>query len=120
MLGFFDAFKAALDGNQMQHENGGKWYHVEITKSGAWLVDKNGVSSWPEDLIEGMWRIRKKVKEEKETILWGVCDDDGTTNFFLNEPVKADGEWIDNNNDDNFFPKDKPQKFKLVPVDEEF
>jgi len=67
----------------------------------------------------------------KSVYMWGVCDADGTSWLFTDKPVKWKDETWDNVdqadyseesscplNENNLFPKDKPQKFELVQVEE--
>ena len=64
--------------------------------------------------------------------MWGVCDPDGTSCLFTHKPIKWDDHGWDNVdqsdyseesscplNENNLFPKDKPQKFRLVLVQDE-
>jgi len=65
--------------------------------------------------------------EPKEIYVWGACDDDGNSWLFDKKPEKGALLWEHPSGhaiyamqfqENNLFPKDKPQKFKLAPVDE--
>jgi hypothetical protein len=66
-------------------------------------------------------------EKAKEVFVWGVCEKDGRSCLYSESPYKLrEGVWETPECDffvftdqDNLFPKDKPQKFKLVPVEEE-
>jgi hypothetical protein len=64
----------------------------------------------------------------KEIILYGICDINGTSFLHSCFPVQSLSplrwESIDTDtvlilDKDNLFPKDKPRKFKLVPVEDD-
>ena len=63
-----------------------------------------------------IWEIEPEV-----IYIWGVRDDDGSANIFKGEPIKKEGKWWENTSGGVYkiFPKDKPQKYKLIPVEED-
>lgn len=84
---------------------------------------KNTVK-WPtiEQQKEQKWEIAPE-----EIYLYGACDDDGESCLYLNKPSKKDIVWdftsdheeeIITLSQNNLFLKNKPQKFKLVLVED--
>jgi len=57
-----------------------------------------------------------------EYFVWGACDEDGKNYLYQKKPIEdTHGDWDTDGhfwNTDMEFPSDKPQKFKLVPVEE--
>jgi len=120
----------------------GKW--VKACKSHRWqrlredgLWDMYPPAKVPEGCVEHECIINEKEGEPKpmsphfmrqdnwevrpdDIHVWGVCDSDGISCIFEAEPVKNGGRWQDMVSEvgKNLFSKDKPQKFKLVPVEE--
>lgn len=80
---------------------------------------------WPtlEQQKEKTWEV--EPEKPKEICVYGVCDKDGSSRI-MHTPTRklADNWWAENGGygifltEDNLFPKDKPQKFKLVPADQ--
>lgn len=130
LFDFDIAFAAARRGDLIAPEGSEDWstYEVDLEEGAAYFAKQAPARGcwWPNKTqIEGKWRI--KPKEEKEIFVWGVCDSDGESYIFENKPSRhASGTWDVGINDQNIieiyapnlFPKDKPQKFKLVPVDD--
>jgi len=59
----------------------------------------------------------------EKIIVYGVCDDNGDSWIFIEEPFKEDEAWICGEFDSelnlpvkNLFPKDKPIKFELKEI----
>lgn len=93
--------------------------------SRAFLQSRGGACWWPtlEEQKKKAWEV-----EPVEIIVWGACEDDGASFLHGGFPYRHEGGWICNDieggltpilNQKNLFPKDKPQKYKLVPVDDE-
>jgi hypothetical protein len=67
---------------------------------------------------------RRKMKLE-DYVFYGACDKNGASWLYHDKPVKSDcrAEWFGDVprmlNEENLFPKDKPVKLKLVPVESE-
>ena len=85
------------------------------------LEDTNGTFiSWPPTAYqkEIIWEI-----EDEPIYVWGKCDDDNVSLIFTDskaEIPKSDSEYDDIAfcEKEGLFPKDKPQKFRLVPVED--
>jgi hypothetical protein len=93
----------------------------------AYLVDGGGATWWPtaEQQKEKAWEV-----EPEEVYFYGVCDDNGESWLHVEEPQKDQGigKWVvirteinipaKSDLPKNLFPKDKPQKYKLVAVED--
>lgn len=133
LFDFDIAFAAARRGDLIAPEGSDRWsaydtwLHISMLPGqneketlSAILLDEKESRWWPSpEQIAGKWRIKPKEEpEEKEIIVWGICDNDGECNMFLSPDVVKNsiGRWLlDGDEPLNLFPKDKPQKFKLVP-----
>jgi hypothetical protein len=132
LVDFKDAFDAAMEGAEISPETAPDWFtycrvqnneHVYAT-----LLHPSGSEWFPSDeLRKGKWRIREKQEEEKEIFVYCACNSDGKSYAFQCDPqnLADDGSFIWDNGDspihfdrNNLFPKDKPQKCKLVPVED--
>jgi len=103
------------------------WYslvYIDNKDKTPLLMRDDNTCWWPDTKLREsrIWEI------ETETIyVWGVCGASDASLLFDEEPKKVVGNgWLYENDvsvvrlmTDNLFPKDKPQKFRLVPVDDE-
>jgi len=91
------------------------------------LLAGNGTLKWVPtngQLSEKMWSV--ETKETGKIFVWGGCSDCGRSQVLTSKPEKdGNGLWWSEIggfgielSEKNLFPKDKPQKFLLVPVDE--
>ncbi len=85
------------------------------------LINKHGaVLDWPtlKEQKAEIWEI-----EEEPIYVWGACDNNGHSFYFNCQPERdRSGIWQSDTGlllEDNLFSKDKPQKYKLVPVEDE-
>jgi hypothetical protein len=123
-LDFFDALRIVAGTKRKLRYKDGKWYCCK-TKSiyGGLYIPLEGNSDlslfewWPtpEQQKEKAWEVEPKEPEKsKEICVWGTCDKDGRSRI-MHTPDGSYGIFL---TEDNLFPKDKPQKFKLVPADQ--
>lgn len=126
---FFEAL-AIVAGTDMKFSESGAgscWmtYNVETGQ----LEDEEGNKiAWPylERQKEKNW-----IVEPSPIFVWGVCDADGNSSVFRNKPKLTKNidypgsSWVEPDSGGtalcgmrDLFPKDKPQKFKLVPVED--
>ncbi len=105
-----------------------------ITKTPEGQYEKEDKFRIPPEIFERIPEWFEKIEEDqkpekpKEIFLWGVCNNDGRSHLFEGEPEKSNirlGEWFYMGMaymmklPNNLFPKDKPVKFKLTPVEEQ-
>lgn len=95
-----------------------KWHkddeYVRLSRFGKWFDQKGCEIEINRACFKNnTWFLKPSI------YVWGVCDDNGVSIIFEDKPERIGGEWENEKNDidPNLFPKDKPQKFKLVPVD---
>jgi hypothetical protein len=130
LVDFKEAFAAALDRKEIAPEDSEFYSHlVQKTAYGAVFVSAQK-EWWPTpEQRKGKWRVKPEEVEEEDVFVWGVCDqDDGSSKVFAVSPNCSGGVWHDPDNvsdkmsadfeERNLFPKDKPQKYKLVKVDD--
>lgn len=136
-------FKAMVHDYEIRLEGKGMWSkynHVDKENRDIWFYQENGLY-WRNrpHLMESKWEIRpisrsglKDILEKQkpqDIFVWGACDKNGSSWIFDVKPnlLKEDGIWLDSVraytsakklNRVNLFPEDKPQKFKLVPVED--
>ncbi len=86
---------------------------------------KDNINSgwWPQivDQTAEMWEI-----EPEPIYVWGACDSDNLCFLHSDKPeLNDDGDWSADKGselhfkENNIFPKNKPQKYKLEPVEDE-
>jgi hypothetical protein len=78
----------------------------------------------PEQAKKKVWEVEPEKPED--IFIWGVCQENGNSVLFSKPPCKTNVGWTllsdifpGKSLPKNIFPTDKPQKFKLVPVEEE-
>lgn len=139
LVDFPEAFVAALEGKKIDIYPGENWsrYVGQFLRDShggrAALVDQNDKYWWPtSEQIKGKWWIETvEQKKEPEVFVWGFCAGPHNSSFLMTKYPCDDitsGDWQDHIGDDGsnilelyserLFPKDKPQKFKLVPVED--
>jgi len=123
---FLEALEKVKDTTQRIRPQGGRW-SSQWNKVGnddgrPFLKTEAGYKWWPslEDQKAEIWEV-----EPEEIYVWGVCDNDGKSYIYKNKPRKTETIWEETRLDNliglasnNLFPTDKPQKFKLVPVED--
>ena len=135
LVDFDEAFKAVRKGDQISLESSNNWSgyrRIEFKSgcsNGTFFIIKDSLEWWPtEEQMKGKWKIKPKVDEKKDVFVWGACDGDGDSYLYKEKPIYDATlySWKEEIGDDNMiefekgnlFPKDKPQKYKVVPVDE--
>lgn len=99
---------------------------MRMKRSGMWDIDDEHS---PETVLKkeaylvNTWEVKPQ-----EIYVWGVCHKSGKSEIYSKEPVHGSprdwvsdqaSEWLEFGGEKNLFPKDRPQKFKLIPVNEE-
>lgn len=135
-MNYSEILPDVLAGKWVREKEDRPW--VRMTENGNWVTDNphlikrddvglgksNSDSGIPTTIGREVfnldtWEVKKEI-----IYIWGACDEDGTPYIYPGKPIKKDGrEWEFDDaliikSNDNLFPKNKPQKYKLVPVDE--
>jgi len=121
-------FLAALDkivGTERKIKNvdkGNFWFTYDAENNRLLNAEGSKKISWPsiETQQAKIWEV-----EEVPIYVWGVCDNNGDSWIYDSKPIKVGVIWEDDDGytstrleDSDLFPKNKPQKFKLVPVED--
>ena len=112
---FKEALEAAQKGKLISTGANDRW----AKKVGDyWHDEKGNQINWiPEVYISDTWRVRKE-----DIYIWASCDSDGLSVISSKEDdvtlIFGEHRRPCSNLENNLFPKDKPQKYKLVPVEE--
>lgn len=104
----------------------GKQVYLSAGRPGINIVraTPEQILSWVKSEINGQVKI--EPEEVEEVFFWGVSQPSGVSGLFCKEPRKDScGNWVSTSDvypspkliPDNTFPKDSPQKYRLVPVD---
>jgi len=116
---FFEALAIVVGTKRRIKTPGSLWfyYHNGNRRLDTIITDECGPCWWPsiEEQKAQIWEI-----EPEMIYVWGACDEDGYGSIYKNKPIKTGDDWFGSGTDDhlkNMFPKDKPQKFKLVLVE---
>jgi len=119
LMDFYDASRIVAGTEKKARFRGGSLltlnpFEKPFTDKGAYI------DFTAEEREEKSWSV-----EPGKIIVYGVCDDDGTSRLYEDFPKNGgDGKWWVSGrqgamlNRDNLFPKDKPQKYRLVPADQ--
>ncbi len=104
---------------------------VLVGKDNAWQTYSNGCLRNSQN-NELWWPSVNKQKaqiwevEEEPIYVWGACDSDNLSFLHSDKPeLNDDGDWSADKGselhfkENNIFPKNKPQKYKLEPVEED-
>lgn len=113
---FKEAFEAAKKGKSIRLNCAAAWLFLNEDT----YLYKDKVGQKMADLAPGHYIMDTWEIKPEEFYVWGACDTDGSNFLFIVEPTekdevgdwKSDGECIPAEN--MTFPKDKPQKYKLV------
>ena len=86
----------------------------EYISSKGYLIPENifkGMPDWFEKVAETL------VKKEEDIVVYGVCGREGASDIFREKPKSqsCNPKWVSSGKK-NLFPKNNPQKFKLVPI----
>jgi hypothetical protein len=119
---FFKALAIAGEKRGVKRSDEASYSYFDNSSRFMYLGGRDsGTNGWwpaPDLQKEKVWEV-----EPVSVYVWGVCDPDGRSLIFPEKPEKvgsyekwrmAAGSAIPR----NFFPKDKPQKFKLVAVED--
>ena len=131
-LTFFEALERVVGSDRRIRDSGKArrttdWSTYETFDRPCLITKKTGSAWWPkiEAQIKRAWEVETEIPEE--IFIWGLCWENGVSCIAANDEVKKIWEErYENRNIDeyivlqknNIFPKDKPQKYKLVPVDD--
>lgn len=124
-MDFFDAARIVAGTNrEIRYKNGPPW--IRITSE--WIFKDAVGNKYPRPTPEQQKEKAWEVEPEKDIFVWGACDDNEISLVHNEKPYRVnheDGAHDGWESDDafklkskNLFPKDKPQKFRLVPADQ--
>jgi hypothetical protein len=123
-MDFFDAARIVAGTNREIRYKYGPWLRITTEWTFKDSVGNKYLSPTPEQQKEKAW----EVEPEKKIFVWGACDDNEISLIHNEKPYRVNHEdgahdgWESNGafklKSKNLFPKDKPQKFRLVPADQ--
>ncbi len=113
-----DILEDILAGKLVRYNSDCKW--MRMKESGMWDNDHHNLDFAIEREVYDLdtWEVKLE-----EIYVWGATNDNGNSCIHTTHPEKIHDYWLSGNaitlSEKGVFPADKPQKYKLIPVEED-